>query len=120
MTGVHASIVAQRLGYGEDGGEFAQFDDGNSNFEDCEEENEVIQERLWKEDDEMNGETIISIEGNRDEQGVRLLDHGYEVRVTLMLSSTQNMILHILILVETTFDRVSHVAAELANSGDKV
>ncbi|TEY54960.1 hypothetical protein BOTCAL_0234g00150 [Botryotinia calthae] len=78
VKGVHASNVAQRLGYGDDGGQFAQVYDGNDNFEDCEEDDEVLQERMWRDDDEYNGERFIDLQGDKEEQKQELFVHGIE------------------------------------------
>lgn len=73
MQGIHASEIAKQLGYGQDGGQFAQFDDNNPHFEDCEEEDDLIQERLWREDDERNGEVIVKATGDLAVQNVQIL-----------------------------------------------
>ncbi|KAB8291613.1 hypothetical protein EYC80_006413 [Monilinia laxa] len=90
VKGVHASIVAQRLGYGEEGGQFAQFDDNNPNFEDCEEEDEFLQERIWREDDERNGGKVVSIEGSREEQEIRVFNSGIKRRQCIEFRTWQN------------------------------
>ncbi|KAH8805239.1 hypothetical protein F5884DRAFT_754811 [Xylogone sp. PMI_703] len=56
----HWSVVAYNLGYGEAGGQYAQYDDNNPNWEDMawEEVDDMEMERIWREDDIQNGEKL--------------------------------------------------------------
>ncbi|KAF7960186.1 hypothetical protein EAE96_001784 [Botrytis aclada] len=76
VKGVHASNIAQKLGYGDHGGQFAQAFDGNDNFEDCEIDDEALQEQIWRDDDKCNGERFIDLEGDKEEQKQKLFVHG--------------------------------------------
>ncbi|ELR03434.1 hypothetical protein GMDG_06169 [Pseudogymnoascus destructans 20631-21] len=60
--GKHATVVQQRLGIGEGGGAYSLWDDGNIAWETEDEDDEVVQEAMWREDEKANGVDDVGIQ----------------------------------------------------------
>ncbi|OAF59060.1 hypothetical protein VC83_04469 [Pseudogymnoascus destructans] len=58
----HATVVQQRLGIGEGGGAYSLWDDGNIAWETEDEDDEVVQEAMWREDEKANGVDDVGIQ----------------------------------------------------------
>ena len=59
IDGISAKSVEQRLGYGEAGGYYAEFDDGNPAWEDIDFDMwDSSTEAIWHQDDQLNNEKL--------------------------------------------------------------
>ena len=59
VQGLSAKFLQNQLGYGEDGGLYAEFDDGNPAWEDVEFDMwDPKTEAIWRQDDIANGEGV--------------------------------------------------------------
>jgi len=106
INGKHWTVLAQTLGYGEEGGLYAQVDDGNPAWEEMPwEDIEAAEiEKIWREDDMRNGEKVVQLpEGsNTKEYGHATMAKTYHVRLI-----TINITMMILILPFSIYAKLS-------------
>lgn len=83
MDGKHWTVIAQQLGWGEGGGVYAQWDDGNPTWEDMDDDPEDPEtEARWRQDDINNGEIIPTfLENAYTDQEQATRKKGREVRL---------------------------------------
>ena len=55
-------MVEQEAGIGEGGGAFALWDDGNPAWETEDEDDDVIQQAMWRQDEKENNEQFTNVE----------------------------------------------------------